>query len=732
MKVFRFLALLLCTLTLSLVACEPDTPQVEPEPEQSGLSFEASVSSVGKTSMQFCIIPSDLEAEYFVFVIDKDTADEYTKDEYLISTIYQDIADDAAKQGKLFAEYMAEAVDKGILEDEYTGLATGTDYYLLVFGVDAAKEYAQCSDLCRVEFRTLDVEQSEAGFDVTTHVENNSVTFSVTPEDSTMSWHLFSVTTALYEQYTNPNGDYGWSKEYFFSMYFQDEINNLLGAGYTQQQIVDSLIFNGALELQAKGLNANTDYTYLISGVLLDSEGLFIITEATVGSYTTGEAAKTNLTFDIKITDVQQMKASFTIVPSNNSEIYCALVDVWDGVSDANTVMNQIVDQWGGWMSIMANDKGVVNHKDFSLPAADTDYYVIAFGYDGGITSDACMATFHSLPGGNAEDCEFKMTSSAATPYGFELKISSSDPTIYYTPGICTADQFDEEEFIALEEETFQYYLEGTQEFDPSTTIAEVFDQYYYNGNSNLSVSGIAADTEYMGYVFVFDIKTGKVIRTVTFDKVARTAPLGTITPSIDLVGYYSGDEEAGSVFGQPAATKGKAITVVKYDNFEGARMLYTTMVGDDCTSVTAYPDAELWSLTSGLWNKCPVAEPYTFYVAEWEAVQTALCYATDSTGNPGSIARCYTKASAEEKSPIEELAELYASLTAETSSYLPAKSAVVGTAVHSTMWRPEVVEVKGIEPRSIASEEAICSIEPAVLHVDSNAFLPRYVLRTK
>ena len=730
MNVFRFFALLLSALTLSLVACEPDTPQ--PEPEQPTLSFEANISSVGKTTMQFSVIPTDLEAEYFTFVIDKETADEYIKDEYLIATIYQDISDAAAKHGKLFTEYMVEYVDKGIIEDEFTGLVTGTEYYLLVFGVDAANEYAQCSDLCRVEFRTLDVEQSEAGFDVIATVQNNSVTFSVTPEEPTMSWHLFSVTRSMLDQYTEPNGEVGWSNDYFFSMYFQDEINNLLGSGYTQQQVVDALIYNGALELSAKGLNANTEYAYLVAGLLLDEEGLFIITDTTVGYYTTEDAAKTDMTFEINVSNIEQMKASFTIKPSNNNEKYCALVAPWDGVTGAQDMMHQIVDQWGDWMTIMANDKGPVVHDNFSLPAADTDYYIIAFGYDGGITSDACMVTFRTLPGGSPEDGVFEMVGRNATPYGFDLSVSASDPTLYYIPGICTPEQYNEAEVVATEEEIFDYYYAGSRDFNPTITRAEVFDQYYYNGNCQMSVSGIAPDTDYMGYLCIFDTNTGKVVRTITFESVAHTTTLGSITPSIELVGYYSGDEEAGSIFGQPAATKGKAITVVKYDNFDGARTLYTTMVGDDCTSVTAYPDAELWSLTSGLWQKCSIAEPYTFYVAEWEYVQTALCYAVDSNNTPGGIARCYTKASAEEKSPIEELAELYASLTAETSSYLPAKSAVVGTAVHSTMWRPEVVEVKGVEPCATISDKATRQIEPMLLHVDSNAFLPRYVLRTK
>ena len=677
MNRFKLFALLLSALTLSLAACQKNE-EPKPAPEQQELSFETTISGVSKTSVDVTVIPSDLEAEYVLLVMDKESADEFTKDEYLVATIYQDFADDAAKQGKLLAEYMAENVDKGIVEATFTGLATSTDYYVLFFGVDAANGYEQCTDLYRTEFRTLDIVYSEAGFNVTTQVVNNNVTFSVTPEDPSMCWHIFSVTRSMLDAYTDPNGDYGWSNEYFFSMYFQDEINQLLGAGYTEQQVIDALIFEGALELEAKGLNANTDYAYLVSGILLDSDGLFIITDATSGYYRTGDAAKTDLTFEINVTDVQQMKASFTIKPSNNSEIYCALVDVWDGVSDANTVMNQIVEQWGGWMSIMANDKGPVSHKDFSLPAADTDYYVIAFGYDGGITSDATMATFHSLPGGKAEDCLFEMSSTNVTPYGFELRVNSSDPTIYYAPGICTAEEFNEEEFIALEEEIFQYYYEGTLEFDPSTTVAEVFDQYYYNGNSNLAVSGVAANTEFMGYIFVFDIKTGKVIRTVTFDSVATTAPLGDITPTIELVGYYSGDEEAGTIFGQPAATKGKAITVVKYDNFDGARMLFTTLIEGDCTSVTAYPDTDMWAFSTGYWSNCKVSEPYTFYVSEWETEYTAMVYATDSNGNIGSFGRLYTMATAENKGDINELKELYNNLTG-SSKYAAKASVVVG-----------------------------------------------------
>lgn len=690
MRVYRALSLLLVALTAIAIGCTPENvPTPPPTPEEPKPAFEAEITKVGRTTMEFSVTPLDPDADYFIYVMECAEADDFTKDEYIVATIYQELSDKAASEGKLFAEYMAEWVDRGSVEGSFSGLSLDTEYYLLIFGVDAAAEYELSTELYRFPFRTLSVEQSEAGFEVKTTVVNNSVTFNVKPDDPSMSWHLFSVTRAMLEEYTSPEGEVGWSEDYFFSMYFQDEINNMLQSGYSQEEVIRMLIFSGELELTASGLNANTEYAYMVAGLTLDEEGLFITTGVTTGYYTTGDAALSDMTFEIEVFDIGQMSASFTITPSNNTDKYCALVAPWDGITEADAMMHKIVDQWGGWMSVMANDRGPVIHTDFKLPAAGTDYYIIAFGYDGGITTEAYMATFRTLDGGKPEDAQFEMSASNISPYGFDLKIVSSDPTIYYTLGVCTPEEYDEELFVQLEEENFEYIFTESQGFNPSITRAEIFDQYYYNDNTQLSVSGVAPETEFMGYIYIFDIASGKILRCITFEELTRTSALGSVTPTIELVGYYSGDEEAGSIFGEPTATKGKAITVVKYSNLDGARTLFTTMVGDDCTNATAFPDAELWGLTAGLWRTCKVSQPYTFYTAEWAYPQTALSYAVDTSGAPGRIARLYTEATAEEKRPIEELRQLYEELNSTTSA-LSIESVVIGDkpATLSTSWR--------------------------------------------
>lgn len=634
-----------------------DTPEV--------LSFDIEVTATTRSTVTLNITPSDPEAEYFCYVVERAKAEEFKRDTYLINNILQTIEEEASAAGLTFAEYMADATDKGAITDvTFSGLTPATEYYIVTFSVDATSGYLANSDLAKELFTTTSLEASECTFEVTTTVTNNNVTFSVVPSIEEHSWHLFTLSREEYEYYTAAES--GMSQNSFFEWHLQRDINNLRSQGYSDSDIIRALIFSGTLELEAKGLNANTEYYYLIAGLHLDSEGLVINTPVTLGGYTTGDVVKSEMTFDIKVWDIEQLAASFSITPSNDKDKYCALVQPWDGVSTADEVMHQIVDQWGGWMSAMANDRGHVEHSGtnkFKLPAADTEYYIIAFGYDGGITTDAAMVTFRTLPGGSIDDVSFEMQSTSITPYAFKLNITSSDPTIYYIPGASAKEEYVEEEFIAMEEDAFQYYFTEYQKFNPSITIAELLDQYYYNGNNSVEVSGLAPDTQYIGYIYIFDTHTGKIVRTITFDDLAHTSALGAIAPSIELVGYYSGDEEAGEVFNNPTATAGKAIVVVKFTGLDDVRTLFTTYVEGDCSNDVAYPDSELWRITDGYWSTCKLSEPYMFYTATWNEAYTALAYATDNQGAMGTISRLYTQPTAAEKRPIEELIELAASL---------------------------------------------------------------------
>lgn len=647
------------------VACEqPDVP-VEPQPDEA--LFSVNISSVSRGSVTFDVNPDSTVGDYICFVEERSVVEEFTQDKYIIQTVLQELTDEAYSKGLTLLEYMPSIVDNGpIFDCTFSGLKIDTEYVVILFGVDAEKEYEVNTDLVTVGFKTLAVEEVECDFNVTTSVVNNNVTINVDPTDKEVSWYVCLVTEEQYNYYVVDEDGYKMSEQGFYEYYFQQEINSLLQQGYSESQVIEALIHSGAQVLEAKGLHANTTYSLLIAGLILDSEGIVICTDIERSAFETKDAALSDMTFDIKVWDVGQMSANVRIVPSNNNDYYCALIQPWDGVSTADEVMNKIVNQWGpGWMDVMAQDKGVVEYsgsKAMKLPAADTDYYAIAFGYRGGITTEATMVTFRTLPGGSIDDVEFSITTSNVTPYGFNMNVRSSDPTIYYVPGACVEGEYDEAKYIAMEQEAIDYYYTETLKFNPSTSIAEVLDQYYFNGDRVVQASGLLPDMDVMAYVFAIDFRTGKIVKTFTFDKIAHTDVLGNVNPTVELVGYFSGDEEAGTIFKDANATKGKVITVVKYGNLDGAKTLYTSMYTEDYTNASNWPDNQLWAMVPE-WKICKLDSPYTFYLTDWNLTQTAFAYATDANGKMGAIARVLTCPTADNKGDIEELRKLVSSL---------------------------------------------------------------------
>ena len=680
--------MLLATVALSFVACEDPQkeptpgPGPDPDPDQpTALTFEVEVGEVTYSTVNYKVTPSDLEAEYLCILYDAETVEEFTKDEYLVATLLQELEADARSKGMTLLEFLPEVVDKGVLESSYKGLAPESDYYIVVFGVDAAKDYELCSEVSKTKVTTLPAPHIDIEFEVNTTVDGNSAEYEVIPSDTEAIWYFYTLPKESFDYYTRPEG-YDMSDVEFILYCLQMQIEGLRGAGYTDNDILNTIFHKGALTLMAKDLNANTEYINMVAAFEITPDGaVTIISDVATSTYTTGEAAKKDFTFEISVTDVEAKKASILITPSNDTDTFCWMCQEWDGVSTAEEVMNSIVASYGPFMSVMANYTGVQDYTGgpnspykYRLSAADTEYYVIAFGYAGGITSEPVMVTFRTLPAPAADTTEFNMTASEITPYGFTLNITASHDSTYYYADICAPEDYNEEAIIADVNAGFDSILEQAQMFDPNTTPAMVLSTYYYHGNLSSTAAGIEPETEVMGFVFALDPKTGHVVKAHSFNPLAKTIAVGSVTPTIELVGYYSGREENGTIFGDAAYTAEKAITVVKYTNIDNARSLFATMLGGVLTNPATEPDAKVWGDAKPYWANVSVAQPYSFYLADWDYEQTALAYANDSDGVAGGIARLYTLPTAENKSDIEELRALVNELNsaAEKSLMLP------------------------------------------------------------
>ena len=718
----NWLMMLLATVALSFVACtepEPEKPTPGPDPIPEGLTFDVKVGEVTSSSVAYTVTPSDLEAEYLCVLYDAATVEEFTRDEFLVQTLFQELEAEARTMGKTLEEYMPEVVDKGAITDgKFSNLFPESKYYIIVFGVDAAKGYEANTAVSKTEVTTEAFAGLDTTFEVNTTVDGNTATYQITPSNDEDIWYFYTLPKSTYDAYTDPAGDYRMSEQRFLLFCLEQEIAAYRNAGYSDADILNAIFHKGSLTLQAKGLNAQTEYINMIAGFIISEEGnVTIATDVYTSTYTTGDAKASELTFEISVTDIEMIRAAIKITPSDLKETYCWMCGVWDGEQTAEDIMNGIVAMYGGWMNngamlysgVQDYTGGPGSAFKYKLDSPDTDYYVIAFGYAGGVTTEPEMVTFRTLPAPDPETTTFTMSASDITPYSFKISVVPSHSTTYYSFNVCAPDAFNEETIIAEENEAFDYMLEMSKQFNPDTTVAMVLSSYYYRDAYTANATGLAPESSFMGYVVVFSPEDGHVLKVHKFENLATTKSVGSITPGVELVGYYSGDEENGAVFGQPAATKGKAITVVKYTNFDGARSLFAAMLGDDMTNSTTYSDSYIWGFASQYWASVKTAEPYSFYVADWDYAQTAMAYAVDQNGLPGGIGRLYTMPTAENKGDIEELKALVNELNAASKSFTLPESLVIGEdkgiTISNVTLANEVVEA--VEPVAEVKAEA-------------------------
>lgn len=653
---------------IAFVGCEktPDGP--EPGPDTPTVqTFEVSVDAKTRTSVTYSVTPSLSDKEY-IAVVKTAISVVGLEDKALAAAVLDAIKTEGAQAGLTVAEQMAKIVRKGTQTGVVMkGLAADTEYVLVVFGVDPESGWEASTEPVVKEFSTESVTKVDCTFDVTATVKMNTVELAVSPSDKNMKWHMFTVTKDMYDSYTDPDGTYRMTKETFFQSYVNSELSQYLSAGYTQADAMAAMFLQGDQSLYAKGLNIQTEYAYMVAGFDIEEDNMFLVTDIAEGTYVTENVAKSDLTFDISVTDVEQMKASILITPSVADETFCWMCQKYDGVQSADEVMEGIVASNKMWL-----DMGVMLYtgvQDFtggpesmykySIDMPDTEYCVIAFGYAGGVTTDPEMVTFRTLPGGAPEDCVFDVTVNEATTYGMSFMVTPSDITTYYYADIVVPSEYDEELIVSEVENGIQQMVQMQQMFDPNATVTSVIAMYYWNGVQTMDAENLLPDTEYMLFIYALDPNTGKVVGIHKFPAFAKTKPVGNLAPEIELVGYYSGDDEAGQIFGQPEVTAGKSIAVVKYNVAPEATALYSSVAEGDATDLNIYPDADMLAQLKFYWSSMDLTQPYSFFVIGWTVENTVFSYALDENGSDGPLVRKLICPVAEEKRDIAELKAL-------------------------------------------------------------------------
>ena len=737
MKNFRWLMVAMMTLTLSLVACEKDKPEPqpqpepEPEPQPVELTFEVETIGMSKTDATFNVTPSNHEADYLVVSI---KANEVAgSDAEVIGSVYSTINVYAEANGTTFEAYMADKVKRGALEaHKVENLSADTDYYLLVFGVDANNGYALTSKLCKHAFKTdanTQPQPSSCTFDVKANVHLTTVALNVKPSDNNQLWHLINVSVEEYQTYTSTDGEYGWTKEEYFQNYLNEEIAILEGQGLSEEQIGVKLFHKGMRTLNDSGLQPKTKYVTLTAAVDY-TDGAAVATSALKElRYNAGEASESNLTFDIDVYNISNYSAEVCITPSDLNADYYYYIGYIDSqkkgmkpIDIANAAVTEYIYYWENYTELKHRDpvKGIADltgDNKVELNIAETEYFVVAFSFEpnptygqvineetgeydynpGTITSAPAYVSFMTAEQGDPYTANFTITASDVGPYDFYLEIKADDPTIYYQPGIAYADNFDPQTVLNASSPNLAQLVQMTMEGQsPSLTFWEALEEkltgYYRNGDGKYYVANLEPNRDYIGYVLAIDAENRKFARCVYSEVIATTKSIGSVTPELELLGVYNGEHEAGTIFGDKALTSGRPIVAVKLNNIEDASAAYAALSSDKIDDIASMADRYIISEFRGYWQQlASISVPYHFFVAEWDMDQSVVAYAQDVNGDEAKVARMGVKPVS--AGDIEELRGYVDAVNAAAPKAL-AKSMVIAEVDEPTMeciWSQEV-----------------------------------------
>lgn len=684
MRTKLFLQFFCLAMLLAFTACsDDDEHQDYPFTRLNNLKLKLTEVSSTSTSFTFDVEASDAEVDYLCLYVDKAIIDQIDKAD-LPAYLMEDLQKQATNKGESFESYLASISYKGNVSGaKINNLLPGRLYELVVFGIQGSKTAQQAEYLF---FQTLMADPVDCTFQVEVEPQSRTAKYKVNVSVKDIPFYFCTFPKATYDQMSAQ----GWSNEAMLMEYMQMQLEQVLGSLMnpgqqqpTQEQIdaaLNKLLFVGDVTLNADRLSANTSYVWLAAAFkLVEIEGaqqLVMVSDAAKGDYTTLPLdLMRDFTFDIQVTDIENASARIVVNPSlldqNFIWAYEPYTDVTKNMT-ADELMNHHIEtnrlflNWlltQGKQDIIA--KLVPNKK----------YYVLAYGYDGGVTCLPKVVEFDSPAGGDPSSVTFSAQIVQNTPYLMMAKVIPSDLSIPYIAKLVPASSdFNLTVQKELVEASVAQDYKMQSMFNPGLTMDDYIYKYHEPGIKEIGEYNPVIGQTYMLCAFSLNLE-GKVAASWVEEAFATTPELSDVTLTGKVIGYFNGDEEAGSIFGDANMTKGKSIIVMKYTPSSGVVEGKTSLMSDNDElnelDPAAISDKEL--LTQATWNDL-AQHGYSFVTGDWGIALNSFSYGIDKNKCEGKIARLAVAAPDKNKvNPIEELRKLVSSL--ESARFMPVGS---------------------------------------------------------
>lgn len=412
-----------------------------------------------------------------------------------------------------------------------------------------------------------------------------------------------------------------------------------------------------------RGLSPETEYTVVVFG-MSEEDGSRTSQMHRLNAKTTA-IEMSDITFDIQVPEdkITATTVSITITPSNLEEKFVWLCQPVSTNPDksAREIAEAYVKQYGGWLNMgMGLYSGVQNYPEYEV-ASDTEYYIVVWAYNQGITSEPVMVTFKTLAGADIEtlDCEFEVTK--LTAHKAIINVTPNDNTIPYIAAAAETEGFDADAVKADIEAQIQEFYEIQHQFNPSYTIEMAVDYLTHRGPAvGLTIQGLKEQTAYTVFAVAIN-KEGKASKNIVTEDLFTTPEFkisdATVTSAYHKT--FSGDDaqEAG-LFPEVDKT-GRAIVTFTYEASEDAVAKYQLLLNGDLTDPEVNTDEALWDYSG--WKEIEDFEkdPHGYFLVDWGVEYTVLTMAKDAEGIFGPVHRVKFTPTKDNISPISELEDM-------------------------------------------------------------------------
>ncbi|MBQ3248971.1 MAG: hypothetical protein IJB03_04845 [Alistipes sp.] len=387
--------------------------------------FTVTLTALHSGDVWFNIEPKDKEMTYFFGLAIKEAMPE--TDEELFTTDLDYFNYLANNAGTTLEAFLTEALIKGDKEHYYYGLNSRNDYVLYMYGIDAKGQALTAVN--QLTFTTTQVQPLDCSFELVEGTNTTATSFSVTiiPSDDTVGYYYDVFESAWYEEYCMSDAANlpEFIATYIPEVALENEVDVPTAVGYMSN--FGSVVADFTSE---DGIQPSTTYYVFAIGIGADGTAT---TEAKVIAITTARPPMN--TFEVKEATIEDDRASFYVVPSQN-ETYVALFELEEYMyNEDGTALTdeEIIDA-----ILVAQGNNIGNHIYSGTKSItecpmipNKDYYCLVFGYFGGeVTTPLTKVAFKTTEA-DASECEFLLM--IGTPTTTTCGVSF-DPSIVPTP----------------------------------------------------------------------------------------------------------------------------------------------------------------------------------------------------------------------------------------------------------------------------------------------------------